>query len=74
MCLPDDIPSAPDRDDLATVRAFNFALKTACDEFHDDPFNLVACAPVGAPHRARSISGRCRADPRTTVGVQRRRS
>jgi hypothetical protein len=45
MFAPEDIPPAPDRDDLATVRAFTFTLKTACDEFHDDPFTPVACAP-----------------------------
>ena len=42
MSLTDDIPPAPDPNDLATVRAFNFARKIACDELHDDPFDPVA--------------------------------
>jgi hypothetical protein len=46
MCPPDDIPPVPDPDDLATVRDFNFALKIACDELHDDPFNPVARAEL----------------------------
>ena len=29
----------PDPNDLATVRAFNFARKIAYDEMHDDPFD-----------------------------------
>jgi hypothetical protein len=41
-----DIPPVPDPDDLATVRDFNFALKIACDELHDDPFNPVARAEL----------------------------
>jgi hypothetical protein len=41
-----DIPPVPDPDDLATVRDFNFALKIACDELHDDPFNAVARAEL----------------------------
>ncbi|MDT5051797.1 MAG: hypothetical protein QOF66_163 [Mycobacterium sp.] len=46
MCPPDDIPPVPDPNDLATVRKFNFALKIACDELHDDPFNPVARAEL----------------------------
>jgi hypothetical protein len=46
MCPPDAIPSVPEPDDLATVRAFSFALKIACDELHDDPFNPLARAEL----------------------------
>jgi hypothetical protein len=42
MSLTDDMPPVPDPQNLATVRAFNIALKIACDELHDDPFNPVA--------------------------------
>jgi hypothetical protein len=46
MCPLDHIPPVPDPDDLVTVRRFNLALKIACDELHDDPFNPVARAEV----------------------------
>ena len=58
-----DIPPVPDPDDLATVRDFNFALKIACDELHDDPFNPVARAELVRmtpmrPHRRRRAASR----------------
>lgn len=46
MCPPDHVPPFRDADDLATVRKFNFAIKIACDELHDDPFNPVARAEL----------------------------
>ena len=46
MSPKNGIPPEPDPNDLATVRAFNFARKIACDELHDDPFNPVARAEL----------------------------
>jgi hypothetical protein len=46
MCPPDPSPPVPDPDDLVTVREFNLALKIACDELHDGPFNPVARAEL----------------------------